>query len=138
MGHINWGYHRKCLGAYGAFHKTKEAFELGEVSAEDAVATCNCLLDGLRALDGQQLIIPTQSPRETAWAVWQKTGGKCTYCDCVLNPFCRMDPDGFQIDHVIPRVQGGTDDIENLVPSCRECNGEKWGRTPEQWRATHV
>lgn len=30
-----------------------------------------------------------------------------------------------QVDHVIPKVAGGTDDRENLVASCAECNNKK-------------
>ncbi len=36
------------------------------------------------------------------------------------------------IDHVIPRSQGGADSWENLVTACRPCNLRKGGRTPEQ------
>ena len=99
--------------------------------------------DALRLLDGLQKPLPPPNSKRTArrqeidltWSVWQKTGGLCFYCDEKLNPFDRKHPSGFQIDHVIPRNQGGSDDISNLVPSCRRCNNSKLARTPEQWRA---
>lgn len=52
--------------------------------------------------------------------VWDKCGGKCHYCGTALNPFRN-----FQIDHAIPLSAGGTDDLGNLVGSCRECNRSK-------------
>jgi len=35
-------------------------------------------------------------------------------------------------DHVIPRVQGGKTNWENIVTSCYACNDRKGSRTPEQ------
>jgi hypothetical protein len=41
----------------------------------------------------------------------------------------------FPIDHVIPRTDGGTDDLDNLALACPKCNGRKWahvgGTNPE-------
>ena len=62
-------------------------------------------------------------PRKIKAQVWTKTDGRCAYCDVQLNPF-----DGFEIDHVHPVCKGGTDDIDNLVPSCHTCNQRKGGR----------
>ena len=31
----------------------------------------------------------------------------------------------FEIDHLIPRIKGGTNDIDNLTLSCRKCNRGK-------------
>ena len=53
-------------------------------------------------------------------AVWDKTDGYCYYCGKKLKPW-----QTFSIDHVIPVIQGGTDDLENLVPSCKQCNARK-------------
>jgi 5-methylcytosine-specific restriction endonuclease McrA len=53
--------------------------------------------------------------------IWDKTGGKCWYCGKQTNPFKKE----FCIDHLIPRSAGGSDDIENLVPSCTNCNCSK-------------
>lgn len=36
------------------------------------------------------------------------------------------------VDHVVPRSQGGTHTWDNVVASCRRCNSKKGGRTPSQ------
>ncbi len=36
------------------------------------------------------------------------------------------------IDHIIPKVQGGANDWNNVVACCRSCNIRKGGRTPRQ------
>lgn len=36
------------------------------------------------------------------------------------------------VDHVVPRAQGGTHTWDNVVAACRRCNTKKGGRTPEQ------
>lgn len=58
--------------------------------------------------------------RKRLWPdIIKKTGGVCYYCGG-LGPF-----GGLGIDHVTPRSQGGTDDLENLVPCCGDCNSLK-------------
>lgn len=44
---------------------------------------------------------------------------RCYYCGTLLTKTNRS------IDHRIPLVRGGTNDIENLVPACRPCNCKK-------------
>ena len=39
------------------------------------------------------------------------------------------------VDHVIPRAQGGTDELDNLVTACPPCNLAKYDRTPVEWAA---
>jgi hypothetical protein len=62
--------------------------------------------------------------RETIFAA---SGGVCFYCD---SPLTR---DGglrqFHVDHKKAVVRGGTDDPDNLVASCADCNLRK-GSTP--------
>lgn len=62
-------------------------------------------------------------PKKVKAQVWAKTDGRCAYCDMQLNPF-----DGFEIDHVHPVCKGGTDEVDNLVPCCHDCNQRKGGR----------
>ena len=48
----------------------------------------------------------------------------CQYCGRQTGPLT--------IDHVIPRVSGGTHTWENLVCSCIQCNNTKGNRTPAE------
>ncbi|MDD3473561.1 MAG: HNH endonuclease [Syntrophaceae bacterium] len=36
------------------------------------------------------------------------------------------------LDHIIPKVQAGTNEWTNVVACCRHCNVQKGGRTPRQ------
>lgn len=67
--------------------------------------------------------------------VWDKSGGLCYYCGKVLHPIR-----DFHVDHFISQGCGGTDDMENLVASCRACNWQKrmdldWPERREQRKA---
>ena len=55
--------------------------------------------------------------------------GVCAGCDTHF-PFRVMD-----VDHVLPRVKGGTDHPDNLQLLCSGCNRSKGGRTMAEWRA---
>src|SRR5690606_30879863 len=50
----------------------------------------------------------------------------CQYCGQV-HPRNKMD-----IEHVIPKGQGGKTEITNVVVACKPCNSKKGCRTPEQ------
>lgn len=67
---------------------------------------------------------PTWSTTFYAAAI-QRGGLLCRYCGDPVSA-------DLTIDHVIPRCQGGGDDLNNLVVACRSCNSRKGGRTPEQ------
>lgn len=47
--------------------------------------------------------------------IFSRSGGKCVYCGAKAE----------EIDHVIPRANGGTNSTYNLVASCRACNQMK-------------
>lgn len=51
--------------------------------------------------------------------------GRCEYCQW----FEDYTPGPFNIEHILPSVQGGTDSLENLAFSCSGCNGHKSVRT---------
>jgi hypothetical protein len=58
--------------------------------------------------------------------VWDKSHGFCWYCGIQMHPFRN-----FHVDHVNPVVNGGTNEIQNLVPSCQSCNSKKRARPAE-------
>ena len=61
-------------------------------------------------------------------AVYDKCGGHCAYCGR------EIAYDDMQVDHIHPQYLGGKDDIENLNPACRMCNGRKGTLTIEKFR----
>lgn len=64
-------------------------------------------------------------------AVYKKYGGKCAYCGRDL------DLKKMQVDHIVPVRDGGTNERDNLNPSCRICNHYKRGDSLEffrQWK----
>lgn len=52
--------------------------------------------------------------------------GMCAYCGQHY-PFKVLT-----IDHIIPRVQGGKHEWNNVISACFRCNSKKGGKTPEQ------
>ena len=55
----------------------------------------------------------------------QRYGGRCAYCDALG----RVGP-----DHRTPLSRGGTNAIENILPSCRRCNQRKYTLTEREFR----
>ncbi len=55
--------------------------------------------------------------------------GVCVGCETHF-PFRVME-----VDHILPRSQGGTDHADNLQLLCSGCNRSKGGRTMAEWRA---
>lgn len=62
--------------------------------------------------------------------VHAKCGGHCAYCG---QPITLKQ---MQVDHIWPKHVGGTDDPDNLAPSCRQCNHYKRGQSLHQFRIT--
>ena len=55
--------------------------------------------------------------------LFKKYNGKCVYCGAKAE----------EIDHVIPRANGGTNSVHNLVASCRACNQMKSNLTLKEF-----
>ena len=71
--------------------------------------------------------------KKTREAEYRKYGGRCAYCGR------KIAYKDMQVDHFLPmRAWGvedaGTDDISNLMPSCRMCNHYKRANNLETFR----
>jgi 5-methylcytosine-specific restriction endonuclease McrA len=68
--------------------------------------------------------------------VLAKTSGRCWYCGVMLAQHYPLKPTSETLDHLIPKCRGGTNDVANLVPTCRRCNLAKDSMTLEEYRAS--
>tara|TARA_R100000655_G_scaffold109140_1_gene162831 strand:+ start:3982 stop:4374 length:393 start_codon:yes stop_codon:yes gene_type:complete len=48
--------------------------------------------------------------------------------------YCGKETENLCIDHFIPKSNGGSDHISNLMNSCRSCNSAKSNRSLEEFR----
>lgn len=71
-------------------------------------------------------------------ALFARDNHTCQYCgveagtvvwDKHLNEYVKVK---LEVEHVFPRSRGGKNVWENVVAACRECNGRKADRTPEE------
>lgn len=62
-----------------------------------------------------------QISQNVSWAVYRRDGFRCRYCGVEDQPLT--------VDHLITWESGGPSTPENLVASCRKCNGAR-GETP--------
>jgi 5-methylcytosine-specific restriction endonuclease McrA len=66
----------------------------------------------------------------------------CAFCGEDIDYTLRFPhPDSYEVDHIIPIVQGGADHVDNLAPSHRRCNraaGDKRPRHDTRPAVTYV
>ncbi len=70
--------------------------------------------------------VPRRHVRFSRTNIYARDRNTCQYCG---RHFTRSQ---LNLDHVVPRAQGGRSTWENVVCSCVECNRRKGGRTPMQ------
>ena len=49
----------------------------------------------------------------------------CEYCRCPES----HSPSSFSVEHILPRIRGGSDELENLAFACQGCNNRKYSHT---------
>lgn len=60
--------------------------------------------------------------------IYNKYNGQCAYCGN------RIEIESFEIDHKEPKRSGGTDEENNLMPTCKTCNHYKRALPLEEYR----
>jgi len=70
--------------------------------------------------------VPRRHLRFSRHNVYARDHDTCQYCGR------RLPRSDLNLDHVVPRSQGGLSTWDNVVCSCHSCNRRKGGNTPEQ------
>ncbi len=70
--------------------------------------------------------LPRTKVRFSRHNIYMRDGNRCQYCSWT-GPRSELN-----LDHVVPRAQGGRTTWENVVCCCIKCNLKKGARTPEQ------
>lgn len=70
--------------------------------------------------------VPRRHVKFNRLNVYARDRNTCQYCGR------RLPRQELNLDHVVPRSQGGRSTWENIVCSCLVCNRRKGGRTPAQ------
>lgn len=70
--------------------------------------------------------LPRKEVKFTRHNIFERDQNTCQYCNR------RLDRSELNLDHVIPKNQGGPTTWENIVCSCIRCNTRKGHRTPRE------
>ena len=75
--------------------------------------------------DTNKIDFASFTPSLSNATLFKRDGNNCLYCGQTFNY------KDLSRDHVLPLSQGGLDIWTNVVTSCKRCNNQKGGRTPE-------
>ena len=101
-------------------------------SFDKSFCSTSCRVNSWR--NGKRAINPTK-PRavpqiwswgRTRFAVLERDGFRCKYCGRG-----HREDVALHVDHILPRSEGGSNDMSNLVAACAECNLAKSNRLIE-------
>lgn len=121
-------------------------WEPDDERAEQGLATWNMHFDEWQELDRSIIV---ERPRISLLAFRLYLGSRPKYTGPALSreitrafvlarddetcQYCHAKSVPLTVDHIIPRVQGGSDDLNNLIAACIPCNCSKGGNRPEEW-----
>jgi 5-methylcytosine-specific restriction endonuclease McrA len=107
-------------------HKAKRAAEMKIWRIANKAAT----LAYMRCWKAQRRADPPNGSftRDDIEIIFEKQDGQCAAHDCQ----CELDG-GFEIDHIEPLANGGSNWPENLQLLCMPCNRSKGTKTMQEW-----
>lgn len=130
-----WGYFRGPAGTRTAGFSRRCAAAAESISGGNETATVGQRVDqGETGGRTGEKIAVSWIPRKLRREVYDRAGGKCQHCLVDFETLASMHPAWrkylpkgavFEIDHIVPRSQGGTDDIDNLQVLCATCHRAK-------------
>jgi len=88
-----------------------------------AAGTARAIDGGMANTHGSKWIRPS-----TRLAIYLRDGMACVYCGHAVEEGERLS-----LDHLVPRVAGGTHAPTNLVTCCSHCNSARQDRSVASW-----
>lgn len=79
-------------------------------------------------LDGE----PRDPGGPRVYRVARRDGWRCHYCARPLG-WGHESVSRPEVEHLLPRVRGGSDRLSNVVLACGDCNRAKGSKTPVEW-----
>lgn len=67
---------------------------------------------------------------EKRLAIYLRDEFRCVYCGRDLH---RVGPEEINLDHIVCRSHGGSNDATNLVTACKTCNCSRGDKKLSQW-----
>lgn len=119
-------HHRK-YGDMGGFGRWM-GLDLKEIPAMvEGVRKAHVEIDASRAKAPDPIRDPYMRSENYRYTLYWKQERMCNGCKKI---FVFRD---MTLDHILPRIRGGTDVPENLQLLCAPCNSSKGARTQEEW-----
>lgn len=76
--------------------------------------------ENIDAVVARQLLRATCRPRNGSTRAWRQTRAMVLYRDAYRCQLCRRA--AAEVDHIVPVIDGGTDDPANLRSLCHDCH----------------
>jgi 5-methylcytosine-specific restriction endonuclease McrA len=98
--------------------------ELSDVERDELLQLCRQRLDAFREQRGEEVFAHRSRHRtpisgSIKYRVLTRAKGRCEYCGA------HEQQRALEVDHIVPRNQGGSDDLSNLQALCFRCNAGK-------------
>jgi len=138
--HITKTMPGRVLGSHGVVRREGNGYRLSvgpdELTAEerqDLIRICDQSIAEYLAKRGDSLYdhrrqAPGQISGSDRYEVLKRAGGRCELCGV------SVEERRLEVDHIIPRKLGGTDDSSNLQALCWLCNANKGARDATDFR----
>jgi ATP adenylyltransferase len=107
---------------------------LSDDEKQELVDLCDSLIDSYldeckQTLYDHRRISSDYVPGSLRYQVLSRAQGRCELCGI------SKDEKALDVDHIIPRSKGGSDDISNLQALCYTCNRQKRNTDPTDFRS---
>jgi ATP adenylyltransferase len=104
--------------------------QLAESDRLELIAECERRIEEFIERHGDRFGSPNSDPvpGSLAYEVRKRSGGRCELCGV------SHEEVALEVDHIVPRSIGGSNDLSNLQALCRTCNAEKGNRDDTDFR----